>query len=346
MAAHIMKLAPSDKLPLDVYCEHINWVFSQYAWCVPSSLMHSPDVSLLDHSLTTAAFAAALYKFHSANNSLEPAAIKDRDIKKFRLVSGDVSGIQDYLFAEATLKPRGASKRLRAKSFYIGLITQAASLMLLEDLGLPCFNRIMDAGGRFTLLIDNTSETLDKLKLLQREIDQWMYGTFHGKLRLNLAYRLECCGNDFMENKRFVSLIRKLGFETEEAKKTSMSSIFKDADGWNSSAMILKPQSDTKPEEHIKHETAFLEELGRELPKSSYLVITQAGVSNPGRLKKPNRWMDIFNRYRFNIGNYNAGPKDDQLSSRQSTALYLDRPEAILIPAILLTASLLQTMCL
>ena len=54
---HLTKLSQA---PLDLYLEQLRWVFGLYSWCVPSSLTQSPDVSLLDHSLTTAAFATAL----------------------------------------------------------------------------------------------------------------------------------------------------------------------------------------------------------------------------------------------------------------------------------------------
>jgi CRISPR-associated protein Csm1 len=39
-------------------------LIEKYAWCIPSSTVDVPDVSLYDHLKTTCAIAVALLKYH------------------------------------------------------------------------------------------------------------------------------------------------------------------------------------------------------------------------------------------------------------------------------------------
>jgi CRISPR-associated protein Csm1 len=320
MTLHFEQLKDSAKLPLNVFCQHLAWVFGQYAWCVPSSLVNTADVSLLDHSLTTAAFATALYKFHTETDSLKTGSISDKSLEKFRFVCGDVSGIQDFIFHDSLRKPRGVSKRLRAKSFYIGVLSQVASLMILEKLELPCFNRIMDAGGRFTLLVHNTDSCLDTLKRLQKEIDGWMLDQFQGRLRINLSFETVCSGSDFLDSDKYQELMRKFANDSEAVKKRPLASVLTDKQGWNCNSMVKKPQH-VKPEDQIDIEEEFFRKLGEVLPKSPHLVVTDKNANNPGRLDSESPWRMLFDRYSFNIADcdnekYKAGKKDDDLKAR------------------------------
>jgi CRISPR-associated protein Csm1 len=42
-------------------------LLEKYTWCIPSSTMHRPDISLFDHAKTTAAIATSLYRYHDQN---------------------------------------------------------------------------------------------------------------------------------------------------------------------------------------------------------------------------------------------------------------------------------------
>jgi CRISPR-associated protein Csm1 len=315
MKGHLAKLEGSTGMDFDVYLEDLKWVYSQYAWAVPSSLRNASDVSLLDHSLTTAAISSVLYQYHKKTGTFTKGEIENSKTDEFRFVSGDVSGIQDYIFADSTARPSGVSKRLRAKSFYIGALTQIASMMILRELELPCFCKILDAGGRFTLLVDNTDQTLEKLKSLQKLIDEWMFKNFSGSLRINLAFNTVCSGEDFKAD-RFKAVFDSIRNDTEIAKKRQFGSIFNENGKWNTSAMI----SELEPGE-IKNlndkNLEFFEELGRVLPGQSHLIVTDKDASNPGKLKDT-ALSRPFDKYRIQIGEYGkqTGRSDDKVLAR------------------------------
>jgi len=259
----------------ELFLEQLLWVFSLYGSCVPSHRMRHFQISLLDHSLTTAAFAAALYQYHHQTDTRNEQFIKDRRTKKFRLVSGDLSGIQSYLYHTTLENPSGVSKRLRAKSFYLGLLTRLAANLLMERLGLPFLNRLIDAGGNFTLLIHNTPESFDRIQQTEQEIQQWFQRVFQGKLHLNLCYNMELAGEDFSTT-RFHEIQQKLSWQMDRSKKQPLQSILKADDRWKPDAFILPFEQDQVPSAAGQEipEDMFFNELGARLTAGNFLTVS------------------------------------------------------------------------
>jgi CRISPR-associated protein Csm1 len=126
----------------------------QLLWSVPSSTKDEPDVSLHDHAVAVAAIAACLYRFHEAEGSLDDLSrIKDRKASKFRLLEGDLSGIQDTLFRLQRQQVRGINRILRGRSFRLQVLTEAAALEVRRALDLPPYVTLLRAGGHFTMLV-------------------------------------------------------------------------------------------------------------------------------------------------------------------------------------------------
>jgi len=298
---HFCQLQPANPA---MFLEQLIWIYSLYAGCVPSHRAKHFEISLLDHSLTTAAFAAALHQYHRQTNTLDEKSIKDRGIKKFRLVSGDLSGIQSYLYHTTLEKPSGVSKRLRSKSFYLGLVTRLAGNLLLEQLGLSCLNRIIDAGGNFTLLIHNTPESLACVKENEQRIQQWFQKTFQGQLNLNLCYEMELSGNDF-STQRFHLIQEQLSWRMDCSKKRPLQSLLTTQGRWRPETFVLpsapaKSQSDaTSPED------AFFNELGTQLTSGSFLIIAAApcqGAFSSSLAGLPH--VNPFGRYYFTLADH------------------------------------------
>ena len=155
-----------------------------YTWCVPGSTQDAmPDVSLFDHLRTTSAISAALARYHET--STRGVTVDDKE--KFRLVVGDLSGIQKYIF-RATLKGYGKiAKRLRARSFYLGILSDVISHMLVQAFDLPITNILMSSGGKFYVLIPNTEESENRVAAIQKRVDAHLLEKYHGELALNLA---------------------------------------------------------------------------------------------------------------------------------------------------------------
>jgi CRISPR-associated protein Csm1 len=261
----------------DIFLEQLAWGFGLYAWCIPSHRVKHLEIPLLDHSLTTAAFAAALYRYHEDAGNMTEQAIKDRSLHKFRLVNGDLSGIQSYLYDTTLENPSGVGKRLRAKSFYLGFLTRLAGSLILDNLGLPSLNRIIDAGGNFTLLIHNTSESLKILQETERQIQEWFHKTFHGKLDLILCYDNELSGEDFSTT-RFSKIQEELMWKTDRAKKRPLYSLFISEGKWNTDEFILQPDPTSMTElssegERTSPEDEFFDQLGRKLTNGDFLQI-------------------------------------------------------------------------
>ncbi len=182
-------------------------LLQNHLWAFPDDVLQEReaerrDISLYDHSRLVSAAAACLYVYHDAMGTLGDAdKIKNREEKKFLLVGGDLSGIQNYLYEIATIGAGGGvAKRLRARSFYltalVEVIAQRALRELVPDVHLPHTCQIFSAGGRFTLLAPNTDAVRANLVQLEAQVNDWLVREFQGELSFTFA-SLELAGNDF-----------------------------------------------------------------------------------------------------------------------------------------------------
>jgi len=159
-------------------------LFERYLSQVPAATnVNHPDISLFDHLRVTAAIAEGLYRHHEALGELDAdTAIKREDSAKWRLVCGDFSGIQSFIYR---ITSKGAAKALRGRSLYIQLLCDAVSDYLIQRLGLYPTARIYASGGKFYLLIADCLENQ-----LRNEVDSvngWLLGQFGGDVFLGLG---------------------------------------------------------------------------------------------------------------------------------------------------------------
>ena len=179
-------------------------ILEPYAWCVPSATNVRPDISLFDHLKTTSAIAACL---HRAGDSERP----------FLLVAGDYGGIQNYLF-ELEHGAGQLAKGLRGRSFYVRLYSEAISLHVLKSCDCSTAHRIMNAGGRFYLLLPNHADMLNVLESSCNALDGWILKQRNGELRFALAWT-ELTREDF---KDFPSAMSAIGERLSEQKQKSL----------------------------------------------------------------------------------------------------------------------------
>jgi len=128
------------------------------------------DVAFFDRVRATAAVAASL--------------TDNPDAENLCLVAGDLSGIQPFIY---TIASDGALKSLRARSFYLELVTEEMTQQLLERLELPRTNVIYTGGGKSFLLAPAGDRTQDVLRQLKDEFNQELLRQFQGKVFLNLT---------------------------------------------------------------------------------------------------------------------------------------------------------------
>ena len=162
-------------------------ISKKYLWSVPLS-PGDTIVSLYDYLKTTVAVATALLDSQ-----------EDLD-EEFILIAGDISGIQKYIYGlEST---DGVAKRLRARSFFIKLISDVTSYKIVDLLGLNVANIIISSGGKFYILSPNNNEVIEKISNLEKEINKYLFENYYGDLFLNLQYlklKKEDIGNNFSD---------------------------------------------------------------------------------------------------------------------------------------------------
>ncbi len=127
------------------------------------------DVALIDMARATGAVAAALASHPEAS--------------ELRLVAGDLSGIQKFIY---TISSDGALKSLRARSFYLELVTEEVVQQLLAALDLPRSNVIYAGGGNLYLLAAATDRTKDSVHQVHQRFNEWLLKEFQGKVFLAL----------------------------------------------------------------------------------------------------------------------------------------------------------------
>ena len=161
---------------INVYIEF----FEKYTWCIPSDTRYSvKDISLYDHIRTTTAIAACLYKVHQRRIQAHKNYPKKEE---FMFIAGDFSGIQNYIFDITNKGSGGASKRLRARSFFISIFCETAIHKILDNLELPRVCNLFSAGGKFLLIAPNINGIKEKLKSVKAdlayEIHQYYFNQF------------------------------------------------------------------------------------------------------------------------------------------------------------------------
>ena len=211
------------------YVYSLQGLMEEYFWAVPSITINQiNDISLYDHLITTTAIAAALYKYHFEKNTLDnEKSIKDDSEKKFLIVSGDITGIQNFIFNINSINPRGLSKELRGRSFFISLLGSIISLKILKELDLPYTNKIIDAGGKFIILAPNTDSTIKKLNNVYDQIMKEVIEKLYNSIIPVLNYSLSFSADDFKKG-NLPNLLKNIEIELakEKTRKFSKSNFY------------------------------------------------------------------------------------------------------------------------
>jgi CRISPR-associated protein Csm1 len=215
-------------IPLDMGVQHyissLISLLENYTWCIPRfSHKDFADISLFDHARTSAIIAQCLWFYHSEKGNM-PGQQKDTPEKKFILLGGDLSGIQSYIFELDKSHATGVAKLFRARSCHLQALTKSVIVDLLERLDLNSVAQLMDAGGRFILLLPNTQKVLDALPRFDFELQQWFFENFSGALCLNLSYTTKLSEEDLLQG-RFRKIFDAFSHQLEAAKLKNFSKL-------------------------------------------------------------------------------------------------------------------------
>lgn len=223
----------------DRYLNSLYFLLQKYTWCIPSAVYKNvPDISLFDHLKTTCAISACLYKFHETINQWDRQELEDSEQAKFLLIGGDISGIQKYIYEIASTGVGGVAKRLRARSFYVGMISEVTVQRVLSELELPPACNLISSGGRFFIIAPNTEEIKKKVEAIRSSISAWMLEEFQGNIYLNLEY-IDFAGKDLEigqnagEGSGFSSIFDRINDALENAKLHKFKENLFSENGWN-----------------------------------------------------------------------------------------------------------------
>ncbi|MCK9330651.1 MAG: type III-A CRISPR-associated protein Cas10/Csm1, partial [Candidatus Cloacimonetes bacterium] len=150
----------------------------EYTWCIPSATNDFlNDISLYDHSITTMALAIAL----SCSENRE---------KPFRLFAADISGIQSFIFQSSKDSFPNAAKVFRGRSFIVSAVSTACRLEISDVIGLIPFTDIIDAGGKFTLILPDSDGLEERLDRMQEEQETYFLHEHLGTLSVLADYSM------------------------------------------------------------------------------------------------------------------------------------------------------------
>jgi CRISPR-associated protein Csm1 len=186
----------------------LNDLLRRITWCLPNPYVSNqatlPDTSLYDLSRVVAALAPC----HAGQTS----------DKVDTLISGDISGVQDFIY---TITARGATSGLRGRSLYLQLLTEAIAHYILTELELPITRLLYAGGGHFYIIAPTSAETA--IPDLRRQISQILLRHHQGELYLALG--CHTFNESDFRPQNFGSAWSQLSQDTSRAKRRRFSEL-------------------------------------------------------------------------------------------------------------------------
>ena len=269
-------------------------LLEKYTWAIPSDTRYeTSDVSLYDHLKSSAAIAACLYKRHKLSIE-ELKRMKRTD--EFIFVGGDFSGIQNYIFDITNIGSGGASKRLRARSFFITLFSEVTIHKILHSIGLPLLCNLFSAGGKFLLLAPNLEEVEAALQEVKQEIEKEIHERFFSQFSFLMSWKTIRAFKEEFKIHNFFKVANEMFHQLETEKVSKVQTALLDENGrWNPDAFkatgLYESYQDTGdckicskgPAINKDPETGVVDScdicrrdkflIGQELPKSNYVAL-------------------------------------------------------------------------
>lgn len=222
---------------------------------VPSSTNRAEvcDISLYVHSKITSAVASCMklyfdeqqiqdYKKYCFNSGSKIF----RNEKIYLLVSGDISGIQDFIY---TIPSKGALKTLRGRSLYIDLLLEECIDEYLEQIGLSRANVLYSGGGHFYILAPNIEDIKKSIDKLQAKMNRWLMENIGINLYLAIG-TAECSANNLMKSEAQGNLFAIVNKKLKDDKTIRYS---KDEDFLEHIFNVEKEKDTAKKECNICH---------------------------------------------------------------------------------------------
>ncbi|GBC72997.1 CRISPR-associated protein Cas10/Csm1 [archaeon HR04] len=179
---HDVKLLESITMPY-TYIESLLYIMKKHLLFIPSAPAYEsvPTISLYEHLRLTMAIALSLYDYCFIDNNLDVNRLEHK--KKLMLIYGDIGGIQRFIY---TIAPKGAAKALRARSFFLNMVSDAIAKYIVNRLQLSSANIIFSAGGNFEILAPLTQ--CWQIEEIEKDIMKFLLSRFDGRLYITIAH--------------------------------------------------------------------------------------------------------------------------------------------------------------
>ncbi len=247
------------------------YILKKYTSFIPSAVHRSyPDISLYDHLKTTAAISSCLYQY------ILEKGVRSINEKTdyFIIISGNISGIQNFIYniSSPQFAQKGMAKRLRGRSFYINLLNENLARIIVERLELNDANILWCGGGYFLIIAPNTNKTENILKEYEKEVNEFLFKKYGGKLFLSLVSQ-PASGTD-LDN--FAVLKENILFENSRNKRqkyiNNIDMIFKEEESIPPD--VCKICGNSILDGDICKECDTHEDLGDKITRAEYMVRT------------------------------------------------------------------------
>ena len=162
----------------DSYFVTLNDIMRNYMWCIPSATNTIPsNVSLYEHSKTTAGIALALYDYciSEGKDNIE------KDDQSLMMLCIDIAGIQKFIYDIANKK---AAKSLKGRSFYLQLLMDNIIDRLLSHNDVMAYrtNVIYASGGKAYIILPNIIRVHKAIEKVDLDIQEYLWKEHQGKL--------------------------------------------------------------------------------------------------------------------------------------------------------------------
>lgn len=203
---------------------HLLQMIEKYMSNVPAHGYSHADISYYDHAKLTAAIASCLYEYHrdAVEEYHNISSSEERSKDKFLVVSGEFSGIQDFIY---TITSKMAMKSLRGRSFFLELFAEHIIDEILHALSMNRINLIYSGGSQFYLLLPNTEQVEGVLKNCKKIINDYLLKEIGSKLYFELVYTATTAeelgnglGTDKKTDNKIGQIFRRLSIQSSANK--------------------------------------------------------------------------------------------------------------------------------
>ena len=155
------------------------------------------DIPLYDRAKLAAAFSACLSQYLIYKNENGISAKDFIDKPAFLMVSGDISGIQQFIY---TIPSKGALKSLRGRSFYLEILLENIVDEILSACEVSRSCLLYTGGGHFYLLVPNTENAVNILETYKKKLNTWFLRHFGTLLYIAMGWT-PCTIGDLTSNR-------------------------------------------------------------------------------------------------------------------------------------------------